>query len=121
MFRFLKLFVLAFAAVLGAAACTGKGANAPVPEPETTVLVENQAWLDVNVYAVSGGGGRIRLGTVTANSSRSLRIPQGVVGIGQNLQFFVDPIGSNNTGTSYNIFVRAGERVRLTVPPTFGR
>jgi hypothetical protein len=120
MFRLLKLFALVFATVLGAAACTGKGNDAPRPHAATSVNVDNQAWLDVNVYALSGGQ-RIRLGTATAHAARTFRIPDSVVGLGRELQFLVDPVGSNAQGTSFNIYVTPGTEVRLTVPPQFAR
>lgn len=120
MFRALKLFSLMFAALFATAACTGKGNDAPRPHQESSVNVDNQAWLDVNIYAVSGGQ-RTRLGTVTAHSSRTYRIPDSIVGLGRELQFLVDPVGSNAQGTSFSIYVTPGNTVRLTVPPQFAR
>ncbi len=40
---------------------------------------------------------------------------------GRELQFLVDPVGSNAQGTSWNIYVSPGQQVRLTVPPQFAR
>jgi hypothetical protein len=34
------------------------------------------------------------------------------------MRFMVDPIGSSRQGTSFDIYVRPGERVTLTVPPS---
>jgi len=120
MFRVLKLFALALVTLLGAAACTGKGTDAPRPQQQTFVAVENQAWLDVDVYAVSGSQ-RSRLGTVTAHGTHTFRLPVSVVGSGREMQFLVDPVGSNAQGTSWNIYVSPGQQVRLTVPPQFAR
>ncbi|HEX8907533.1 MAG TPA: hypothetical protein VF771_22010 [Longimicrobiaceae bacterium] len=120
MSRALKLTLALVLATLGAAACVGKGRNAPIPQPATFVHVENQAWLDVDVYAMSGGLRR-RLGLVNANSSARFRIPDSVIGIGRSLQFLVDPVGSSRTGTSFEIYVSPGQEVTLTVPPTLGR
>jgi hypothetical protein len=112
---------LAFSlALLGTAACVGTGKNAPVPQPATYVRVENQAWLDVDVFAVAGGARR-RLGMVTGNSTQTLRIPDGVVGIGRSLQFLVDPVGSSRAGLSFELYVSPGQELRLIVPPTLGR
>jgi hypothetical protein len=112
-----RTLTLAAALATLAAACVGKGKNAPVPEPATFVRVENQAWLDVDVYAVSGGARR-RLGMVTGNSTQVLRIPDSVVGIGQSLQFVADPVGSSRAGVSYEIYVSPGQEVRLVIPAT---
>jgi hypothetical protein len=118
--RVVKLFTLLFGTLLGAAACTGHGNDAPRPTPETTVSVDNQAWLDVNVYAVSGGQ-RTRLGTATAHATHVFRIPNSIVGLGRDLQFAIDPVGSRVQGTSYNLYVTPGNRVTLTVPPQFAQ
>jgi hypothetical protein len=119
MFRVTKLFVLVFATLL-AAACTGRGKDSPRAMAQTTVQVDNQAWLDVNVYALNGGQ-RTRLGTVTAHAQRTFRIPESIVGLGRELRFMVDPVGSSAQGTSFNIYVTPGQQVRLTVPPQFAR
>lgn len=119
MSRVLKLFALVFATLL-AAACTGRGTDSPRATAESSVAVDNQAWLDVNVYAVSGGQ-RTRLGTVSAHAQRQFRIPTSIVGLGRELQFAIDPVGSRAQGTSYSIYVTPGQQVRLTVPPQFAR
>jgi hypothetical protein len=120
MFRITKLFALIFALLLGATACTGKGNDAPRPRSATSVNVDNQAWLDVDVFALASGQ-RSRLGTVSAHGSHTFRLPDSIVGSGRELQFLVDPVGSSAQGTSFRIFVSPGTEVRLTVPPTFGR
>ena len=117
----LKLLAVAFAAALASAACVGKGKNAPTPQPPTTVFVQNRAFIDVDVFAIYGGGTRARLGTVTANGTGTFRIPPGIVGEGREMRFMVDPIGSSRQGTSFDIYVRPGERVTLTVPPSILR
>ncbi|HEU4560415.1 MAG TPA: hypothetical protein VFS20_21370 [Longimicrobium sp.] len=119
MFRVTKLFVVLFATLL-AAACTGKGKDSPRAMAQTTVRVDNQAWLDVNVYALNGGQ-RSRLGTVTAHAQGTFRLPDSIVGVGRALRFEVDPVGSSARGTSFEIYVTPGQQVRLTVPPQFAR
>jgi hypothetical protein len=116
MARALKTFsvvLLAFAL----AGCTGRGRNAPQPREAATVRVENQSWLDMNIFAIAGGA-RTRLGTVTASTTRSFVIPASLVGLGRELSFLADPVGSSRTATSFAIFVGPGEEVVLTIPPT---
>jgi hypothetical protein len=120
MMRTRRSLALVLAATLLAGACVGKGRNAPAPQERATVRVENQAWMDVDVFALYSGT-RARLGTVTANSSATFRIPPAVVGMGRELQFMVDPVGSSRQGVSFNMYVRPGEEIRLTVPPSLGR
>lgn len=101
------------------AACGGnRDGDAPAPE-QTTLRVENRAWTQMTVYAISSGQ-RIRLGTVDATSTSVLRIPSGIVGLGRSLTFLADPLGSSRTSTSFEIFVRAGEQITLTIPPGAG-
>ena len=122
MSRAAKLTLALFLATLGAAACVGKGNNAPAPRAATYVRVENQSWLDVNVYAVYGGTRR-RLGLVNGNSTQLLRIPNDVIGIGRSLAFLADPVGSSRVGTTITeIYVTPGqEGLSLTIPPQLGR
>ena len=116
--RAVRLLAVLFVAALGTAGCVGKGRNAPTPQENATVVVQNRAFIDVDVFALYGGS-RARLGMVTANGTSRFRIPAAVVGAGRDLRFLVDPIGSNRQGTSFNLYVRPGEQVTLTVPPTF--
>ncbi|HKP74218.1 MAG TPA: hypothetical protein VJT67_01690 [Longimicrobiaceae bacterium] len=116
----LKLLAVAFVAALASAACVGQGKNAPVPQAPASVFVQNRAFIDVDVFALYGGT-RARLGTVTANGTGTFRIPPGIVGEGRDLRFMVDPIGSTRTGTSFDIYVRPGQRITLTVPPSIAQ
>ena len=115
--RAVTLLAVLFIAALGTAACVGTGKNAPAPQPSASVTVNNRAFIDVDVFALNGTL-RTRLGTVTASGSGTFRIPPTVVGTGRELRFLVDPIGSQRQGVSFNIYVRPGERVTLTVPPS---
>ena len=110
--------------LLGASACSSRqpGENPRAQAQVSTVLVQNQAWLDMNVYVQSVGiGARTRLGTVNGTSNTTLRIPAGIVGAGRTVRFLVDPIGSQRTATSFEINVRPGEQVTITIPSSVGR
>lgn len=103
-----------------ASACYSSRQTGPLPPAgsDTTPLrVQNQSWLQMNVYVVAGGG-RVRLGTVSGNSTTTLQIPRHVVGQGREVSFYVDPVGSSQTATSFEMWVRPGERVTITIPPT---
>ena len=119
--------VPALALVLGASACSSARQPGDNPQAEAqeaaTVLVQNQAWLDMTVYVQEGSGSssRRRIGSVSGNSTTTLRIPAASVGLGRPLRFFVDPVGSQRTASSYEMYVRPGERVTITIPPTVGR
>jgi len=115
--RAVRLLAVLFVAALGLAGCVGKGRNAPTPQENATVVVQNRAFIDVDVFALYGGS-RARLGSVTANGTATFRISPAIVGAGRELRFAVDPIGSRRQGTTFNMYVRPGETISLTVPPT---
>jgi hypothetical protein len=102
------------------AACStiprGEGTGA---EEETTVRVENHAWMDMTIYAIADGQ-RVRLGSVTGSTTAVLRIPSRVVGLGRNVSFVADPLGSSRTSTSFEIYVRPGAEITLTIPAQAG-
>ena len=114
-----RLMVLLVLIVL--AACTGntrRDRHSPRPEP-ATVRVQNQAWTEMTVYVVASGQ-RVRLGNVNGNSNTVLRLPESIVGMGRSVRFMVDPLGSSRTSNSFEIHVRPGEQVTITIPPRAG-
>ena len=80
------------------------------------VEVENQGFNDMVIYAVDGAQ-RVRLGSVTGHSSRTLTIPRHLVGGGATIRFLADPIGGNRTPVSEEMVVQPGDIVSLTIPP----
>ncbi|HEY7767469.1 hypothetical protein [Longimicrobium sp.] len=113
-----RLMVLLVAVVLAACASSPRDRHAPRPVP-ATVRVQNQAWTEMTVYVVASGQ-RVRLGNVNGNSNTVLRLPESVVGMGRSVTFMVDPLGSSRTSNSFEIHVRPGEQVTITIPPRAG-
>lgn len=102
------------------AACSGNPREEGFPaREEATVRVENRAWSEMTIYAMAGGQ-RVRLGSVAASSTAVLRIPPGVVGMGRSLTFVADPLGSDRTSSSFEIYVRPGEEITLVIPTQAG-
>jgi hypothetical protein len=101
---------------LAAAGCYGTGKNAPTPVERTTVRVENRGFLDRDIYVVRSGQ-RIRIGTVTGNSTATLTIPASVVGAVTALRFIADPIGAARPPVTEEITVSPGDQVVLMIPP----
>ena len=83
---------------------------------ELHVKVVNQGYLDRNVYVMRGAE-RIRLGTVSGNSSQVLTIPASVVPSLVTLRFVADPIGGRTPTATEEISVAPGDQVVLTIPP----
>jgi hypothetical protein len=116
---FARLTVVA-AMIAGVAACSHAAKHAGDGDDvrlTTRVHVENRAFLDMNVYVISDGGGRTRLGTVTGNTDQDFVIPDYIVGPANSVRFLVQPIGSNRAPISNSLSVRPGQTVTLTIPP----
>ncbi len=107
--------VLATVAACSHNARPGRDDNGP--QPVTRVRVENQAFLDMNIYVLGTGGGRQRLGTVTGNTNQEFVIPAYIVGPANSVRFLVEPIGSNRAPISNSLSVQPGQTVTLTIPP----
>jgi len=106
--------------IAGIAACSHAAKHAGDRDDvrlTTRVHVENRAFLDMNVFVISDGGGRTRLGTVTGNTDQDFVIPDYIVGPANSVRFLVEPIGSNRAPISNSLSVRPGETVTLTIPP----
>jgi hypothetical protein len=61
---------------------------------------------------------RVRLGTVSGNSTQVLTIPSSVVQSLMTLRFIADPIGGRAPGATEEISVSPGDQVVLTIPPS---
>lgn len=82
--------------------------------PSVTVLVTNNNWMDVNVYAFSGGK-RHRLGMVAGNSSRKFLIPGWIIKGNRDLRLIADPIGSRRGVATHPVMVRPGDIIEYRV------
>lgn len=104
--------------VFGVAACTAfsRGAGAPDQNQPTVLQVDNQAFLNMNVYAARSAL-RMRLGMATGNSKTNFVIPSTLISGVTPLRFIADPIGGNRTSVSQEITVTPGDTVVLTIPP----
>jgi hypothetical protein len=109
--RTFAIAVVAFALT----ACGGARSQA-TDQPQTTLRVENQGFLDMTIYVLVGSQ-RVRLGIATGNSNTTLRIPSQYVFGATSLRFLADPIGGNRTPVSESITVSPGDEVVLIIPP----
>jgi hypothetical protein len=112
------VWLAAMACLALASACTmNKNPDEMVePVPPTRLRVENQAFLDMNIY-VYRSSQRIRLGTVNGNSTARMTIPQNLIFGATPLRFQADPIGGNRQSVSQEITVSPGDEVTLVIPP----
>ena len=76
------------------------------------VHVNNQNFLDMDVYAV-GSGLATRIGTVTGNSARDFVVDASMATT--NFSIVATPIGGNGRASSGNIQVGPGQTVDFTI------
>lgn len=115
--RRLLVFVLGIA-LASSSGCVHRTAAQEAQEAldRTWVKVENQAFLDANIYVIAGGA-RQRIGTTTGSSSQTFEIPHGIIFGATRLSFLIDFVGSQRTPISEAITVSPGDTVVLTIPP----
>lgn len=103
--------------LLGVAACASfSHSGTPDQNQPTVVVVDNQSYLDMNVYAVRSGQ-RIRLGTAGGVGKTSLTIPSTLVSGATPIRFVADPIGGARASVSQEITVSPGDTVVMQIPP----
>jgi len=107
--------VLLVLALLGAGCGRAFKSGPREPEPRTTLRVENQNFLDMNIYVIQGAQ-RIRLGTVPGLSTQTFTIPAYVVR-GSSLQFEMHAIGGLGNPRTETISVEPGDELSLRIPP----
>ncbi len=110
-----RMSIVTVCAILAACASGGR-TGSDVEREATYVLVDNQAVLDMTIYALRGSQ-RIRLGTATGLSRTRFTLPRGIVFGATSLRFLADPIGSSRTPVSQEITVSEGEEIVLRIPP----
>lgn len=106
------LFALAVLTVAGCSRNPGPPLDANSP---TMLRVENQAFLDMNIFVVFRGQ-RIRVGFVSGSTTTNFRLPMQLTSV-ETLRFIADPVGSNRLPISEEILVSPGDVVTLTIPP----
>jgi len=95
----------------------GQPGDQAEPIPKTHLTVTNQAFLDMDIYALPQDGARVRLGSVSGNSTEHLTIPDYLVRTPITMRFLLIPIGGNYSPRSQLIQVNPGDEVELTIPP----
>lgn len=114
-FAFCLTTLAASLVLLGA--CGGARQSRPLERAERTILeVDNQSFADMTIYIVNGAQ-RIRLGRATGKTTTALTIPVSVLGAARELQFLADPFAGDRPALSDRIWVSAGQRVTMIIPP----
>lgn len=113
------LFVVLAAVAVSGSACRGntEETEAAEPAPPTWLLIRNQAFLDMNVFAYRSSQ-RVRLGTVNGNSNAKILIPANFLFGTTTLRFQADPIGGRRQPITQEISVSPGDEIEMTIPPS---
>jgi hypothetical protein len=108
---------LALVTGIAASACarTNEAAGTVVPANVVGLRVQNNNFLDVDVYAVSQGV-PTRLGTVTGNSTRDFVVDGSLVT--QDFRVIATPIGARGQASTGAIIVSPGQTIEFTVGST---
>jgi hypothetical protein len=109
-------FVLMLALLIGGCAQLRQRGPAVGDEARAYVTVTNQSWSQMRIFVLAGGQ-RVRLGEVSGSQSARFEIPRHLVSGGRDLSFQADALAGGEA-TSFNIYVRPGDEIRLTIPPT---
>lgn len=117
--KFTRRISVAAALLLAAvfAACTPVKTAPGTGQPQTTIKVDNRAYLDMTIYVMRGAE-RVRLGQATGASTSTFVIPPDVVQSATPLRFVADPVGSSRAEISEQINVRPGDQVLMEIPPS---
>jgi hypothetical protein len=113
----MRALALAVALSGPAAACHRPAVASVNPQAEVAVSVNNQNFLDADIFIVRGTQ-RIRLGMVPGLSSRVLMVRPELIGYTQDVRFEVHQIGGRGDPITETISVRPGDVVHLTIPPS---
>lgn len=108
-----------FAIVSPAKAAVGRPDTAavqPTDTAKTTVEVNNQAYLDADVYLVKDGVST-RLGIATGSMTTTFTVPAYLSRGLSSVRFVIHPIGGLGNSTSEEMMVSPGDHLELTIPP----
>lgn len=110
---------LAFLLAVSIAACARSTATRNTGEnPETVLRVENQGFVDMNIYVLSEGSLRRRIGTAVGKSNVNFSLPESIVPMGvRSLRFIAAPIASQRGEISEEVLVTPGDTVVVIIPP----
>src|SRR6478672_4426347 len=85
-------------------------------ELATRLYFTNESLDQAAVYATSGGGSPIRIGTVMAGRTETLVVPTAYVDAGSTLYVFARPLGRNITPDTGPLVLHRGEALSVRMP-----
>jgi hypothetical protein len=113
------IFVLTGPAALSACRSSNAYDIANRESTDATLIVENQNFYDVDVYALSSGL-PTRIGTVSGNSTQTFTL-RSTVYTATDFRLVATPIGGNGRGSSGLLAVSRGQTVKFTIAPVLNQ
>jgi hypothetical protein len=120
--RVLTLFLcLSTMSALGAIACRPSNAYDVNDRQDdgATLVVENDNFADVDVYALSAGL-PTRIGTVTGNHRASFALSRSLISA-PDFRIVATPIGGNGRASSGPLLVSPGQTITFTIGPVLSQ
>jgi hypothetical protein len=114
-----SMLTLSVSACARNGATTGGGDDVSLASRSVSVLVTNNNYWDMKVYAVVGSSVPIRLGTVTGVSSARFTARPALFPTG-TLRLVASQLGGRETADSGPLQVNGGEAVTFTIQPNTG-
>jgi hypothetical protein len=113
----LRMFPLFF--VLATACHSGAASPGDaVPSDQTRARIENQNFMDIDIYVRRSDGRVSRLGFVPSNQKATFALPAGVTAGSPWIQFEARPArGSGELAVSEPFPVKHGDEITWSVPP----
>ena len=87
---------------------------------EISLEVESRHWNDIAVYLMNGSQSQ-RLGTVAGLSTIHLVLPYRQLATGGKVRLRADPVGGEESFTSEDVLVQAGQSIRWTLESDLAR
>jgi hypothetical protein len=104
-------------AVVSSLAVTACGPFHRGSQPESVVVFHNQSGDQADVYAIGSGGQPIRVGTVFAQRTETLRLPLSVTGAADRVNIIARIFASGRIVASGPFSISPGESMDVTLVP----
>ena len=107
-------FLIAAVAGLGACASLHRGGG---PAQTATLVFSNESIDQADVYAVVSGSQAVRIGTVFAGRTESLKVPGDVAGRGLNVNIVARLLARRFTPSTGPLAINPGDTYEIRLPP----
>ena len=93
------------------AGCASTSRLSPPSDAGTTVIVRNNNFSDMNVYIISTGGARTRVGFAPGEATTSFVLPASA----GSVRIVADPVGGTVVARSGELSVNPGDTIDFTI------